>query len=282
MRLTNEMNFPHPVLADWRTDFTKGKFEVEISYQENTANNQLMLHLETSLECDDIEDLIESGAAQLGCFVSCTATGYRRLIEIGHPAHTYTFKPGDLLDSVNIRPVVWATKEVPAWSPSDLHSEYSGSSYDIRRGKILAMAEEQAIQVARANLPSMETIFMLAVDDTLASGEFGVDMDTEKIKILAPRDTYDLIETLRASGSTSAAVVMNSLYVPCVMRVLSQVATADGQGNFAEFESRRWVTAFQRRCEKLDISHRGADVLGNAQKLLEFPFPLLAAITGGA
>jgi hypothetical protein len=279
MRLTNEMNFPHPVLADWRTDFTSGEFSVEISYQENKTDNQLNLHIETILECEDIEGLIENGKAQLGCFVSCASTGYRRLIEVGRPAHTYKFKPGDLLDAVIIRPVVWVTEAISEWCPSDLHPEYFGS-HRIRRGEIIAMADEQVIQVGRANLPSLETIFQLQVDDTLPDGEFGVDMDAEKITILAPRDTYDLIETLRASGATSASVIMNALYVPCVMRVLSQVATDDGEGNFAEFESRRWVTAFQRRCEKLDIKHREAEVLGNAQNLLEYPFSTLTAVTG--
>jgi len=54
----------------------------------------------------------------------------------------------------------------------------------------------------------------MEVDDTLNEGEFSVDMDAHKITILAPRDTYDLIEELRASGSTSLSVVMNSVYVP--------------------------------------------------------------------
>lgn len=279
MRLTNEMNFPHPVLAQWRSDYTKGEFQVEISYQEKKTDNQLTLHIETSLTSDAIEALIEKGEAQLGCFISCTATGYRRLIETARPARTHKFRPGDLLETVLIRPIVWSTKDNTDWQPSNTHQEYFGS-HSIRCGDILAMADEQSIHVGRANLPSLETIFQLLADDTLPDGEFSVDMDSEKITIRAPSSTYELIETMRASGTMPAAVVMNSLYVPCVMRVLSQVASEDGEGNFAEFENRRWVTAFQRRCDKLEIRHREADVLANAQKLLEYPFPTLEAVTG--
>ena len=106
MKLTSEMNFPHPVLAEWRDDFKAGSFIVDISFQEDKDKNQLILHFETSLKCDDIEKLLHDGSAQLGCFVTCISTGYRRLIEIGHPTYLFNFKPGDLLDSVVIRPIV--------------------------------------------------------------------------------------------------------------------------------------------------------------------------------
>lgn len=279
MRLTNEMNFPHPVLAEWRNDYKTGKFEVDISYQEDKSNNQLMLHIGSTLESNAIESLIENGSAQLGCFVTCLATGYRRLIEIGRPTHTYRFKPGDLIDSVTVRPIVWATRPLATWTPANVHTEFSGE-YDIQLGDILAMAEENAIHVGRADLPSLETIFCLEVDETLNEGEFSVDMGAHKITILAPRKTYDLIEELRASGSASASVVMNAVYVPAVMRVLSQVSTEEGDGNFAEFEDQRWVSAFQKRCDKLEIKHRESEILGNAQKLLEFPITLLEPTKG--
>ena len=279
MKLTNEMNFPYPVLAEWRDDFNTGNFSVEVSFQEDKEKNQLVLHFETVLECEDIERMLQDGSAQAGCFVTCISTGYRRLLEIGRPTYLYKFKPGDLLDAVVIRPIVWATKPVKEWAPSDVHPEFFGG-HNIDRGNVLAMAEEGAIQVGKADLPSLETIFQLKFDETLDEGEFSVDMDADKITILAARQTYDLVETLRASGPNTAAVVMNAVFVPVVMRVLGQVATQDGSGNFAEFESRRWVTAFQRRCDKLEIRHVEDQSLGNAQKLLEYPFSSLANVTG--
>lgn len=279
MRLTNEMNFPHPVLAEWRNDYDTNKFEVEINYQEDKSTNQLKLHIASTVDSDAIESLIETGCAQVGCFVICIATGYRRLIEIGLPSHIHRFKSGDLIDSVIVRPIIWATKSIGAWTPANVHPEFLGE-HDIQRGDILAMAEERAIQVGRADLPSLETIFCLEVDETLNEGEFSVDMGAHKITILAPRNTYDLIEELRASGSASESVVMNAVYVPTVMRVLSQIATDEGDGNFAEFEGKRWVSAFQKRCDKLDIKHRESEILSNAQKLLEFPINQLAQTTG--
>ena len=279
MRLTNEMNFPHPVLAEWRNDYDMGKFEVDINYQEDKSNNQLALHFDTYLESTAVESLIENGAGQLGCFITCRATGYRRLIEISHPTGVHKFKPGDLIDSVTIRPIIWATKPIEDWAPPNVHPEFFGR-HDIQLGDILAMAEERAIQVGRTDLPSLETIFCLEVDETLDEGEFSVDMDAHKITILAPRITYDLIEELRASGTASSSVVMNAVYVPAVMRVLSQVSNDEGDGNFAEFEGKRWVSAFQKRCTKLDIKHHESEILSNAQRLLEFPITQLAIDSG--
>lgn len=280
MRLSDDMNFPHPVLADWRDDFDKGKFAVDITYREDKTTGRLELAVESELSCSAIESLIEHGDASFGCFVRCTSTGFRRLIELALPRSNYTFERGDLLDTVTLRPVVWTTVPISNWSPLGAHPEFEGFQ-KLRCGDIVAMAAEHAIEVGQADLPSLETIFSLKVSEDLENGEFNVDLDNEKITILAARDTYDLIETLRVSGDAASAAVMNSLYVPVVIRILSQISTPSGEANLAEFEGRRWVTPFRRRCSKLNIQHRNSEILANALKLMDRPFHDLEELVGG-
>lgn len=281
MRISDEMMFPHPVLADWRDDFKIGEFDVEIAYREDKKSGRLDLALSAHLVSNEVEQLIKSGDALFGIFVLCPSTGMRRLIDLALPKSNYTFAKGELLDTVYIRPMVWTRHEVFSWEPSEVHPEFAGPQ-SLRCGDVVALAAEHQIEVNRADLPALETIFKLKIDETKQPGEFDVNLDSEKITILAGRETYELIETLRVSDGAGPASVMNGLYVPAVMKVLSEISSESGEPRLQEYEGRRWVTPFEKRCSKLDIQFENSRILENALRILERPFHHLAQLTGGS
>lgn len=268
------MNFPHPVLAEWRDDFDGGQFDVEIAYREDKGTGRIDLVVEAQIKCPDVECLIEDGKAIFGVFVLCQSTGLRQLIQLGMPKANYTFEQGALLGRVILRPLVWTSTKIDAWNPIAAHEEFVGNQ-TMRCGDIVAMAPESSIDVNQAELPALETIFELQVVEEMEPGEFDVDLDRDKITILTSRQTYGVVELLRGAEAKTQAVVMNALYVPVVMTVLSQVASDSGEGDFTEFEGYRWVAPFRRRCEKLGINHQETEVHTDALKLLEKPFHLL-------
>ena len=274
MRLSNEMNFPHPVLASWRDDFPGGGFDVEIEYNEDTRDGGVDLRFMGTLSSSAIEDLIASGSAMFGCFVTCKATGLRRLIELGSLPATYKFKPGELLETVILRPIVWMLRDVDSWRPVGVHPEFDAEQ-SVKPGDIVAMADELAITVAQADLPALETIFDLKIADHLAEGEFEIDLRRDRITILAGRETKHLVDTLREMKGGAATSVMNGLYIPTIMTVLSEVA-AHGEDDFVGL---RWYEPFKRRCERLDIEPAIAKAFSDAQRLVEFPFLDLRKLT---
>ncbi|MBI1254771.1 MAG: hypothetical protein GC196_10560 [Hyphomonas sp.] len=277
MRLSDEMNFPHPVLAGWRNDFSAGRFDVDVAYRISKTDGRLDLAFQGHLESKAIETLIADGAAMLGCFVTCRATGLRRLIELGKLPGTYSFASGELLETVTIRPIVWLLKDIAGWTPQDVHAEF-GAPQAVSAGDIVAMSEELVITVDQAELPALETIFDLKINETLPDGQFDIDLTRERVTILASRDTKHLVDTLRATTEAAAASVFNSLYVPAVMTILTEL----DQGGSAQFEGLRWLEPFLRRCEKLKLSPSSATAFRDAQRLLELPFHQLQILTGVA
>jgi len=270
------MNFPHPVLANWRDDFKESQFSVDVSYREDKADGRLELSFTGALDCPAINALVTGGKAMLGCFVVCRATGVRRLVELGTLPSSYTFGRGELLDTVNLRPLVWMISNVSDWSPVGVHDEFS-SPQMLRKGDIVAMAEELTIEVRKDDLPALETIFDLNVNDQLPKGQFEVHTMRDRITIQACRDTYNLVELLRATQGASASVVMNSLYIPVVMSVLTEIARSGAE----QFEEYRWLEPFRRRYVKLDITPSVDTAFQDAHKLLDSPFHDLEKLTGG-
>lgn len=274
MRLTNEMTFPHPVLAAWRDDFQSGRFEVEIRFEEDLKDGGVELKFEGTLDSAAIEDLISAGSAMLGCFVVCQATGLRRLIELGSLPAAYIFASGELLDTVLLRPIVWILRDVSHWQPDGVHAEYD-SPQKLSAGDIVAMADEFSILVSQADLPALETIFDLKVAENQPEGEFEIDLKRDRITILAGPQTKHLVDTLREMKGHASAAVMNSLYIPTIMTVLTSLES-NGEDDYSGF---RWLEPFRRRCERLNISPSAATAFRDAQRLLETPFLELKKLT---
>ena len=272
MKISETTSFPHPVLAPWSTDVTSATISAEISFREERETNQVSIHCAFSLDQPDIVRLIQTGAATFGCYIRCQDTGFRRLQQFGFPSGMHDFAAGALLGSVSLRPMVWTIDAVSNYRPEGAHSEFR-SGFDLGSGEILALDEEQIIQVTRPPLPSIESIFEIIASDEVLEGRFELDTEADRISVRMGPKTYRLVQSLRQTDDVTRVVVMNSLFSPVVMQVLQQLS--DG---YEQFEQYRWLHPFRARCEQAGIDVEKADLLTDAQRLLERPFASLGML----
>lgn len=272
MKISETTSFPHPVLAPWLSDIGEATITTEITFREEREKNEVSVHCAAVLNQPDIVRLIQEGAATFGCYIRCQETGLRRLQQFGFPSGVHHFASGALMGNVHLRPMVWTVGQVAAYSPAGLHPEFSGS-FDLRPGEILALDDEQIIQVTRPPLPSIESIFEIIASDEIVEGRFDVDTESHRITVRMGPRTYHLVQSLRQTDDVTRAVVMNSLYVPIVMQVLQELS--DGYGPFEQY---RWLHPFRARCEQAGIHVDRAELLTDAQRLLEHPFTSLAQL----
>jgi len=270
MKISESTSYPHPVLAPWSNDISDATFTTEISYRQNETSNQLSIHCGVKLDQTDLLSLIQSGSAMFGCFIKCQETGFRRLQRVGFPAGSYDFAHGALLGRVQIRPIIWSAKSIPSYKPAGAHPEFSEAS-DIEKGQILALDDEQIIEVTRPTLPAIESIFEIKSSEDITDGRFDIDTDQDRITITMGEKTYQLVQQLRQTDGDTKAVVMNALYAPVVMQVLEQLS----EQGYEPFEQYRWLHPFRARCEVSDVDIDKIDILNDAQKLLAFPFASL-------
>jgi hypothetical protein len=273
MKISETTSYPHPVLAAWSGDIAGATFATTISFRELEDSRQVSLHCETALDHPDVIELINSGAASFGCYVRCQDTGMRRLQRIGYPTGAHDFAPGALLGRVQIRPLIWTTREVPQYLPSGAHPEFSAGS-DLAAGQIIALDEEQIIDVTKPPLPPFESIFEIVASEDVAEGEFEIDTQADRITVAMASATYQLVQALRETDDVSRTVVMNAMYIPIVMEVLDRLKDGSEQ-----YEPYRWLHPFRARCEVTDVDIEKPDLLNDAQKLLAQPFGMLRLLT---
>lgn len=271
MKIKESTSYPHPVLAPWSDDIGNATFDTKIAFELDKTENQVSVHCSVTLDQPDIVALIESGLATFGCFIKCEQTGVRRLQRLGFPSGNQQFASGALIGRVQLRPMVWSVKPIADYAPVGAHIEFAGGM-DIDTGQILALDDEQVIEVTRPPLPPLESIFEIQSSDTIPDGEFNVDPEADRITVRMSPATYHLVQELRTADDSTRAVLMNALYVPIIMEVLDLLRGDDGDERFEQY---RWLHPFKARCELADVDLIDPSLLSDAQRLLLQPFASL-------
>lgn len=206
MKISESSSYPHPVLAPWSSDIGDANFHVDLVLRENGEAQEIDIHCEATLDQPDIRALIESGDAAFGCFVTCVATGFRRLQPFGFPSGQHQFAPGALLGRVQLRPMVWAVRPISGYTPAGAHIEFGGA-HDIQAGQILALDEEQKVDVLRPPLPTIESIFELISSTELGNGDFEVDLSGDRIRL--SRERGPMLRSKRCGKQTRPLVPLS-------------------------------------------------------------------------
>ena len=272
MKIKESTSYPHPVLTPWSEDIANASFDTTITFRIDEGANQVAIHCNVTLDQPDILALIEDGAATFGCFIKCQETGLRQMQPLGFPTGNQQFASGALIGRVQLRPMVWSVKPIAGYDPVGVHTEFAGGT-DIDIGQILALDDEQVIQVTRPPLPPLESIFEIESSDAVPDGEFELDAERHCITVLMSAATYKLVQELRETDDETRAVIMNALYVLIMMEVLNRLH--DGE---QAFESYRWFHPFRTRCELADVDLTKLDLLTDAHKLLQRPFASLGQL----
>ena len=272
MRFSEETRYPHPVLASGTGDFNAGEFEMDFTVHENPETGSLALEHSITLTEDAVRGLVEGGKAGIGCFVKCQDTYYSELLSLAWPSGRTDIEAGRLLNRVSLRPLIWMKCDIRAWDPGTIHPEF-GAPIALRRGDIIAVGDEHIISVGQAKLAPVESIFELDCSPDIPEGILRVELERDRITILAGENTHEAILLLRGQAR-GMPVVMNAVYLPAVIEVLD--ALRDGG---EQYEGLRWYSPFTARCDSKGIDPaKEKSLLESAQVLLDSPIQLLVRI----
>jgi hypothetical protein len=275
MKIDDSMRFPHPVLWAQTSDYSQGGFAFTCTIEESMSDGRLDMKCEIELTQPAISGLLQGGRAGAGLFVSCIDTYFNQLFQLPAGGGKIVVPGGRLRGRVVLRPVVWARERIESYSSPDVHAEFGTGPIVFEPASILAVGESQIISVGSDKLAPMGSIFDLARDDDVPISQVRVQLDGERIQILASEPTLEKIQVLRGTPE-GKALLLNSVYLPVVMAVLD-VLSSDAEA----YEGRRWHSVFTAKLDQLGISADGDDLLEPAQRLLKSPFARLDTVMQG-
>lgn len=271
MKFSDSMRFPHPVLAPDTGDYSSGDFLIDFLVEEVFKTGQVALAYEISVTHPDIAQLVIDGRARVGVFVRCQDTYFSSLRELGWPSGKIDFPGGKLLNRVSVRPLIWLVASAVPWSPSGVHPEFDLPVF-LKPADIVAIGEETILHIGKAKLAPLESIFALQRSDDVPDGQIRVDLDPDKITIILHSNTFDAVNELRSSPK-GRIVVLNAIYLPVLMEVLDTL-----RGGIEAHDHKRWAQPFLARCLSKGVELGGAELLADAQALLEMPASTLRTL----
>ena len=96
MKFSDDMRFPHPVLAYETGDYGEGEFAVSFEASEILETGRFTLKYSIELSHSDLAELVMGGKAQeVGIFVRCQDTYFSDLRELGWPSSSSSSGKGN-------------------------------------------------------------------------------------------------------------------------------------------------------------------------------------------
>lgn len=266
MKISRWARFPHPVLEEITNDYVKGEFEIGIEIAESMKTGALRVHYNFRLTEETLSKHLAEKRAKACLFITCLETYYNRLHEIDSSIGELEVDQGLLSGNVNLLPLIIAAEEGIILSSDKLHEDFHNLKFHLGNGEILAIGNEFQINVGREKLAPIESIFEMAINNDVPPGQYRVNLDEERITILAEKETYTSIYNMRYTAP-GKPILLNSVYLPAVMEVLTVL-----QQDAASYQDKRWYKVFEAKCAQENIDLANPDLLKDSQKLLKSPF----------
>lgn len=268
MRYKDDMYFAHPILREGSDDYISAAFDSDFFHE--VTETIISITSRVSLNCDALKSQLEKGEVGVGYYMMCRDTLQNRLVEVGLDVTVQDFPAANYFGTVLLRPVIWAKNANDSWAPENLNEEYGdGASYD--RYDLLGIGQEVSFSVDQERLKPLESIFQYAPNEQVELNSFEVDVDGDKITIATHPDTKHTLDGIR-NKQRGRIVLFNSIYLPVVMQVVSEIQ----QGVTQDLESKPWYRVFSAKCADAGIVDlRSVSAFDAAQRLLKSPFKLL-------
>ncbi|HZS56884.1 MAG TPA: hypothetical protein VFA65_20935 [Bryobacteraceae bacterium] len=261
----SQRSYPHPVVGN-RDDVPGAAFQAALEMNADKQN----IYVDIASQCSSstINQLLAAGSAKHVLHIECSNTLFRRAFDLPDGTSRVAIPSENLNDAVEINAFVRATRDIPGYAVEGAHPDYSGVTFQVREGDILAVGEGRVFHV-ESSFDSLRRIgSIMQVEESTEDGDLPmkVDFNGDKIRIILSKSDFKDYKLLKAQESIAAALT-STIVFPVLVEALHFWRSGEAGG---EEDSLRWMRALRGRIIALDLEAE-TDNLILAQKLLELP-----------
>lgn len=262
----NDCCYPHPVLGhsiDGEEDVTGVMFQAAV----DPRYDQVAVFFDVRIDCSSttLQRLIADGKAEYVIHVECGQTFCRHVERFATQNHSFVIAKDLLNGTVEVVPLVVAKEPIENYTIDGAHPDFSGISFSIEEGDILAIGDAFKIDVDITfdALQRVSSIMEVQVGDKADGAPLSVDFNSDKIIIrLSQADFRGFQLSQRNIALQEVAVCMLSL--PVLTEAVRLVHSDPS------LVSLRWHKILSAKMEDFPASI-GTEPLEIAQRILESP-----------
>ncbi|MBE8721188.1 hypothetical protein [Sphingobacterium pedocola] len=263
----NDVTFPHPVLGI--ADAIGGITGFLNNPQITVSDDRYKIVIECSLTNNDLIKLLQEGKAEFLCEATCSNTVYRENTLSDNARIEFEIPKKQVKGKVEFICLLVAQQSLPNYSNADAHRDYSGFTFDLDKGDILAFFGEFTFDAdikyekLKAVSSFMEVVEREDIEYT------NIDLKKSKIEVQLPTNEYNIYRSdVIAQEIKFASIFHSSLVLNALLTALY---------NFEEHEDYLWAKALKYRLanedqfQNLNIKEK-ENIPEIAQRLLGNPF----------
>ena len=265
----NNITFPHPVLGIG--DSISSRIELQSPEIKSNADfYEVTIHV--SHDNSELQNLVSTGNAEYMCEVTCTNTLFRKIFTNNIKTITFEIPKKAVKGKVEFTCLLIAKEDIAGYSNVNAHPDYSGYTFDIDKGDILAYFGEFSFNadIQYEKLKAVSSFMEIVENET---EKFTIiDLKKNKIEIQLPSESYKMFSNDAISQEEKFVSIFHSSIVLNALLIALY--------NLEEHKDYLWAEVIKYRLENesqfknLSIEDK-ENVPEIAQKLLGNPFERL-------
>ncbi|KKB42079.1 hypothetical protein [Bacillus thermotolerans] len=250
MRL-KKRNFPHPVLSPFSDDILNSSFQPTFTIE--SKGNKVGFQIKFDLENKDLERMIENQEAYFAVHLECKSTMQRFLETSYEPSASFEIDAKLLNKTVDINFFILSAVNKKNYSNSRMHDDFTGFSFAIKKGDILAYAKTQELELEKEQPENTEDIFSLQANYDSGNIPACTIERMDKIVVKIPKEQLDKIKVLIQFDESLNTILTQMYYVPALLDTLyymQNIPDDDPGGD----RDKPWYKSISARLEQLNIT----------------------------
>lgn len=255
--LNANINYPYPVIREYVEDYQTTVFKGALVV--NLQPDGYLVRPNFEIQNSGINDLITEGKMTYALEVQSPATWFRKLFLINEN-NPIRLDPAFLHERVELTPCIVATMHISGFSNKDFATEYSGMSFDINAGDIIAIGEKRIFDALYQNDIIKNGSSIVNIVGSNSAKEVICDFTGSVIKIILPAEQYaDYVECgyLKTKYKTLNAI----LTIPVLVEAIGIIASDENNPEQTSgFETKAWyktiVVNLKRVAENNEAKYR--------------------------
>ena len=249
MNITNRL-FTYPVLSDEKDDYKESLFNVDF-VQAMQGVNSIILIFDIAMNCPELEQLILNGQAEYVIHLECSTTAYREVLRSVSKHIEHTIPIGRVNGSFDAVAFIILKKNVSNVSCTDWVDDYSGITFNLFAGSILAYQNLQSLDITKdyAEFTNAGSIFLIYKRITEDDRPAEINLDSSKIRIGLGTKDYD-IYAIYAAKTELQSLFHSMLVLPALVYVFEELKQEGGEETY---HNKEWFIALEKAYSKRDI-----------------------------
>lgn len=246
----SDRTFTYPVLSIEKDDYKTSVFNATLNRRIDSVN-AMFLEMSFTLQCPEIQQLIDAGKAEFVMHLECSITAYRTTYRSNSPYISCHLPISKVNGRLEIMALIVTKEEVKNFHSSDFVEDFENFNFDLDKFSIIAYENMPILEFTKnyEEFNKSDSIFQVykrVSDDEIP---MKVEMNAPKIKIGLGQQQYSMF--LNLANKPSLQSIFHSIVVfPALVYVFGELRI---EGMVETYHLCEWYISLAKSYEQRGI-----------------------------